>query len=176
MGSIKPDLTGPGFTISMAVLGVGMGLMVSQLGNVVQSSVDASGRGEAGGLQYTGQQLGSSFGVALIGAIVLVGLATVFVTKIQDDPRIADEIATQVSTAAQNGIDFVSSSEIDAAARKAGLDDATSQAIVDDYEEAQLRSLKSGLLAAAFLALIALAFTRELPHDTPSPEIQTVDA
>ena len=176
LGSIKPDLTGPGFTISMAVLGVGMGLMVSQLGNVVQSSVDASGRGEAGGLQYTGQQLGSSFGVALIGAIVLVGLATVFVTKIQDDPRIADEIATQVSTAAQNGIDFVSSSEIDAAARKAGLDDATSQAIVDDYEEAQLRSLKSGLLAAAFLALIALAFTRELPHDTPSQEIQTVDA
>ena len=59
----------------MALLGVGMGLIVSQLGNVVQSSVDASGRGEAGGLQYTGQQLGSSLGVALIGAIVLIGLA-----------------------------------------------------------------------------------------------------
>ena len=56
------------------VLGVGMGLIASQLGNVVQSSVDASGRGEAGGLQYTGQQLGSSLGVALIGAIVLAGL------------------------------------------------------------------------------------------------------
>ena len=40
-------------------------MLASQLGNVVQSSVDASGRAEAGGLQYTGQQLGSSFGVAL---------------------------------------------------------------------------------------------------------------
>ena len=67
--------------------GVGMGLMASQLGNVVQSSVDASGRGEAGGLQYTGQQLGSSLGVALIGAIVLAGLTGAFVTKIEDDPR-----------------------------------------------------------------------------------------
>ena len=50
------------FAIGMAVLGIGMGLMVSQLGNVVQSSVDDSGRSEAGGLQYTGQQLGSSLG------------------------------------------------------------------------------------------------------------------
>ena len=69
--SIKPDLANLGFAGSMAILGIGMGLMVSQLGNVVQSSVDVSGRGEAGGLQYTGQQLGSSLGVALIGAIVL---------------------------------------------------------------------------------------------------------
>ena len=71
MATVDPELKGTMFALSMAVLGVGMGLIVSQLGNVVQSSVDASGRGEAGGLQYTGQQLGSSLGVALIGAIVL---------------------------------------------------------------------------------------------------------
>ena len=59
--------------------------MASQLGNVVQSSVDASGRGEAGGLQYTGQQLGSSLGVALIGAIVLTGLTGAFISNIQAD-------------------------------------------------------------------------------------------
>ena len=64
----------------MALLGVGMGLLASQLGNVVQSSVDASGRSEAGGLQYTSQQLGSSLGVALIGAIVIAGLTSTFLT------------------------------------------------------------------------------------------------
>ena len=69
--TVQPDLADTAFAVSMAILGVEMGLMVSQLGNVVQSSVDASGRGEAGGLQYTGQQFGSSLGVALIGAIVL---------------------------------------------------------------------------------------------------------
>ena len=47
LATIKPDLNGPAFAISMALLGAGMGLMISQLGNVVQSSVDASGRGEA---------------------------------------------------------------------------------------------------------------------------------
>ncbi len=64
LATIKPDLADAAFALSMALLGVGMGLVASQLGLVVQSSVDASGRGEAGGLQYTGQQLGSSLGVA----------------------------------------------------------------------------------------------------------------
>ena len=76
LATIEPELDNSSFAWSMAVLGVGMGLIASQLGNVVQSSVDASGRGEAGGLQFTGQQLGSSVGVALLGAIVLSGLTT----------------------------------------------------------------------------------------------------
>ena len=99
----SPTWPAAGSPSSMALLGVGMGLMVSQLGNVVQSSVDASGRGEAGGLQYTGQQLGSSLGVALIGAIVLAGLTGAFVSNIEADERIADEVAAQVSVAVEPG-------------------------------------------------------------------------
>lgn len=164
MTTIDPTLSGGAFAASMAVLGVGMGLIVSQLGNVVQSSVDASGRGEAGGLQYTGQQLGSSLGVALIGAIVLAGLTSVFVANVEADERINQEVAAQVSLAVGSGLDFVASTEIEAAAGDAGLDDQTVVALVDDYEQAQLQSLKAGLLAASFLALLSLAFTRDLPH------------
>jgi Na+/melibiose symporter-like transporter len=166
--TVQPNLADTAFAVSMAVLGVGMGLMVSQLGNVVQSSVDASGRGEAGGLQYTGQQFGSSLGVALIGAIVLAGLTGAFVSKIENDPRISSQIASQVGVAVGSGVDFVSSAQIEAAAAEAGLDASTTAALVDDYEQAQLGSLKAGLLAAAFLALISLASTRELPHGSPS--------
>src|SRR5262249_15125365 len=154
-----------GFGLSMALLGVGMGLMVSQLGNVVQSSVDSSGRGEAGGLQYTGQQLGSSLGVALIGAIVLAGLTGVFVSKVENDTRISTEVSQQVSVAAGSGIDFVASDAIASAATEAGLSESDTAAVVDDYEDAQLVALKAGLLAAALLALIGLAFTGDLPSD-----------
>jgi len=149
------------------VLGIGMGLIASQLGNVVQSSVDASGRGEAGGLQYTGQQLGSSLGVALIGAIVLTGLTGVFVSQIEGDTRISSEVATQVTTAVEPGVDFVSAGQVTAAAQKAGLDEATTTALVDDYETAQIQSLKAGLLVTALLALVSLAFTKDLPHELP---------
>ena len=180
LATVKPDLGDLGFAVSMAALGVGMGLLASQLGNVVQSSVDASGRGEAGGLQYTGQQLGSSLGVALIGAIVLTGLTSTFVTQVQEDERISTEVATQVGIAVESGVDFVPSSEIEAAARQAGLDEATTAAIVDDYEAAQLRSLKLGLLAAALIAFASLAFTRNLPHadprQEPAPAVETAAA
>ena len=168
LATIEPELKDAGFAVSMAILGVGMGLMVSQLGNVVQSSVDASGRGEAGGLQYTGQQLGSSLGVALIGAIVLTGLTSAFVTTIQADQRISAEVSAQVGVAVESGIDFVSADQVQAAAEKAGLDQATTAALVDDYGKAQLGSLKVGLLTAALLALLALMSTRELPHDPPA--------
>jgi EmrB/QacA subfamily drug resistance transporter len=167
LSTIKPTLFDAGFAIGMGVLGVGMGLMVSQLGNVVQSSVEESGRSEAGGLQYTGQQLGSSLGVALIGAIVLMGLTSTFISNVEHDPRISAEVSTQVGVAAGSNTNFVSSTQVEAAAKKSGLDESSTAALVDDYESAQLRSLKAGLLAAALLALISLGFTRELPHDRP---------
>jgi EmrB/QacA subfamily drug resistance transporter len=167
LATIQPSLADGAFKLSMAVLGVGMGLIVSQLGNVVQSSVDASGRGEAGGLQYTGQQLGSSLGVALIGAIVLIGLGNAFASNVVDDDRISDEVEERVVAATENGLDFVAADQIGAVARDAGLDEATVEALVEDYDDASLRALKVGLLASAFLALGSLAFTGGLPGDRP---------
>jgi len=174
--TIKPDLKDTAFAISMGLIGVGMGLIVSQLGNVVQSSVDASGRSEAGGLQYTGQQLGSSLGVALIGAIVLTGLTSAFVSNISSDQRISSEVSSQVGVAVGSGLDFVSTAQVRAATEQAGLDAATSDAIVEDYQNAQIQSLKVGLLVAAFLALGSLAFTRDLPHESPRPASTPVGA
>ena len=168
--TVQPELTDSMFAIGMALLGIGMGLMVSQLGNVVQSSVDASGRGEAGGLQYTGQQLGSSVGVALIGAIVLAGLTNVFVRTIDADERIAPEVAQQVSIAAGNGVDFVASDDLAAAATDAGIDEQSADALVDDYEQAQLRALKTGLLVTGVLALLSLMSTRHLPSTVTAGE------
>jgi hypothetical protein len=175
VATIDPQLKETGFAVSMGLLGVGMGLMASQLGNVVQSSVDASGRGEAGGLQYTGQQLGSSLGVALIGAIVLTGLTGAFVSNIKTDQRINDSVASQVSTAAGTGVDFVASTQIEKAAQDAGLSKSATSAIVDDYEKAQLVALKAGLLAAALLALGSLAFTADLPHELPTREEEATE-
>ncbi|MBI1378048.1 MAG: MFS transporter [Frankiales bacterium] len=168
LATVKPELWDAMFATAMALLGVGMGLMVSQLGNVVQSSVDASGRSEAGGLQYTGQQLGSSFGVALIGAIVLSGLASAFVTTVQDDARISAEVSHQVGIRLESGVDFLSLEQVHAAATQAGLDTATADALTEDYASAQLTALKVGLLAAALLALASLPFTRHLPHALPA--------
>jgi MFS family permease len=172
LSTIKPTLFDAGFAIGMGVLGIGMGLMVSQLGNVVQSSVEESGRSEAGGLQYTGQQLGSSLGVALIGAIVLMGLTSTFISNVEHDPRISADVSAQVGVAAGSNTNFVSSSQIEAAAKTSGLDEASTAALVDDYESAQLRSLKAGLLAAALLALVSLGCNYSDPGGQPGVTLE----
>ncbi len=48
LDTIEPTLDNASFLIAMGVLGVGMGLVISQLGNVVQSSVGEAERSEAG--------------------------------------------------------------------------------------------------------------------------------
>ena len=168
--TIQPSLRGLGFAIAMALLGLGMGLIASQVGNVVQSSVDASGRSEAGGLQYTSQQLGSAVGVALIGAIVLSGLTATFLDKVESDPRITDQVEQEATIAVQGGVSFVSTDTVEQGATDAGLPPDQVAALTENYADSQLVALKVGLLASAAIALGALAATGGLPSKRPTPE------
>ena len=141
--------------------------MISQLGNVIQSSVEESGRSEAGGLQFTGQQLGSALGVAFIGAIVLAGLTSTFISNVQHDPRISSEVSAQVGVAAGSNLNFVSSTQIESAAKEAGLTSPPRRpwSTTTRLPSSDPQGRPSG---AALLALISLAFTKELPHSRPS--------
>jgi EmrB/QacA subfamily drug resistance transporter len=163
LATIQPEISDLPFGLAMAVLGIGMGLIVSQLGNVVQSSVGEEDRSEAGGLQYTAQQLGASLGTALIGTVVISGLITSFSGKVADDPRISDAVQQQVGVRLGGNVSFVSTEQVAAAAKKEGLDQATTDALVDSYADAQLTALKTGLLFAGLLACAAFLMTRRLP-------------
>ena len=60
----------------------------------------------------------------------------------------------------------------------AAHDEETGTALVQNYEAAQLQALKTGLLVAAAVALLALLFTRKLPSRRPTdePEAEAVPA
>ncbi|HEU4980508.1 MAG TPA: MFS transporter, partial [Solirubrobacterales bacterium] len=124
MDVIEPELdTGP-FLAAMGVLGVGMGLIISQLGNVVQSAVGEGDRSEAGGVQNTAQQIGSSLGTALLGAVVISGLITAFSDNVATHPRVSAEASQQVEVRLGGDVSFVSAEEVRAGASQAGLDPA----------------------------------------------------
>jgi predicted MFS family arabinose efflux permease len=164
LGTIEPQLDNGDFLVAMGVLGIGMGLIVSQLGNVVQSSVGDVDRSEAGGLQNTAQQLGSSLGTALLGAIVISGLIAAFTANVAADPRISVEVGSQLEVRLSAGGSFVASEEVRAGAGAAGLGPKTVDALVSNYEDAQLTALKTAFLFAAFLVLASLWTTRRLPE------------
>ena len=163
IGTIEPVLEGSAFGVSMALLGVGMGLMASQLGNVVQSAVGPKDRSEAGGLQYTAQQLGSSMGTALIGAIVIGALAATFLANVENDPRIPDDLKTAVSVALDGTVEFVSPEVLETGLEEAGVPPDEVAAIVESYETGQLEALRMGLFVAAVIVVLALAIVRRIP-------------
>jgi len=163
LGTIEPELDSGAFFLATGVLGLGMGLIVSQLGNVVQSAVGDDDRSEAGGLQTTAQQLGSSLGTALLGAIVISGLIGAFTDNIGDDPAISRGVSEQVEVRLSSGGSFVASSEVRAGAEAEGLDSGTVDALVENYEEAQLTALKTAFLFAGFLVIAAFWTSRRLP-------------
>lgn len=163
LDTIQPNLDNASFLIAMGVLGIGMGLVVSQLGNVVQSAVGDSDRSEAGGLQFTAQQLGSSLGTALLGAIVITGLIAAFTAKVESSPTISQSVKGEVHKKLASGASFVAAAQVREGARAAGIDEATTDELVRHYEDAQLEALKLALLVAALLVLASFPATRHLP-------------
>jgi EmrB/QacA subfamily drug resistance transporter len=163
LSTIEPELDNGAFLVAAGVLGVGMGLIVSQLGNVVQSAVGDADRSEAGGLQNTAQQLGSSLGTALLGAIVISGLIVAFTTNVAGDPSISKDVSRQLEVRLSAGGSFVPADDVRAGAEAAGLDPATVDSLIAHYEDAQLEALKLAFLFAGFLVVGSLWTTRRLP-------------
>lgn len=160
---LDPEIDTAAFLWVMAALGVGMGLIVSQLGNVVQSSVDEEGRSEAGGLQNTALQLGAALGTALIGAVVIGGLANSVISKVEANPALSESTQAQVGTSLEAGISFVSVDQVQAGVDAAGIPPAEGDALVQAYSEAQLEALKGGVLLAGGIALLSFLGTTHLP-------------
>lgn len=158
-----PDLRTAGFAIALALVGAGNGLMVSQLGNVIMSSVPAERGSEAGGLQGTSMNLGASLGVALIGSILIASLVGGFQKAVVADPALA-AIAPQLTAKAEQSANFVSLEQVHTAAEQAGLSPAQADAVTADYANAQIMALKTAFAAIALFALLALWYVQKLPE------------
>jgi MFS family permease len=163
MSSISPSLASPIFSIALAFFGAGIGLVVSQIGNVVMSSVDESRSSEVGGLQGASQSLGSSLGTALIGAILLAGLTSGFHERVQADPAIPSGLQREIVSGTEEGVPMISQQVAEKTAKKAGLPQARVETVVAHYGDAQIDALKRALIAASIFALVALWLAGDLP-------------
>jgi MFS family permease len=163
LATLDVKLNDTGFKVALALTGAGAGLLASQLGNVIMSAVAPTKTSEAGGLQGTAQNLGSSLGTAIVGAVLLGALATGFSERITDNPAIPPPARQAIVANAQQGIDIVPVATVEQAAVKGGLTPDQARAVAADYGDAQLDALRLSLGAVALTALLSLWFTRRLP-------------
>jgi MFS family permease len=176
LGTIDVELKGTEFALSLTLFGVGAGLLLSQLGNVIMSSVDPAKINEAGGLQGTAQNLGASLGTALIGAVLIAALTSGFVSQVKDNPAVSAPVRERVTQIAEKGIPVVPVDDVEQAVIDGGVPADEAKAIADDYGDAQLHGLKRALGAVATFAVLSLWFTRRLPGHAASGAPQEAQA
>jgi hypothetical protein len=166
LATLDVKLNDTGFKVALAIIGAGGGLLASQLGNVIMSSVAPAKSSEGGGLQGTAQNLGSSLGTAIIGAVLLASLATGFAERIADNPEVPEAARQTIVANTEQGIDIVPVGDVEEAAVEGGLTADEARAVAADYGDAQLEALRLALGAVAVAALLSLWFTRGLPKQS----------
>lgn len=161
--SIQPELKSPLFWVGMFVIGAGSGLLASQLGNVNMSSVGEKDTAVVGGLQGTFQNLGSSFGTAVVGSVFMLMLTSGFISAVQTSPGLSADVKSQVTAMAETGVQVVSKTQAEQYVIKKGGSAETAQTLGSIYEDAQLKALKQGLFMVFVVSVLALMLSRNLP-------------
>ncbi len=149
--------------VPMLLIGLGIGALASQLGAVTVSAVPDEKASEVGGLQNTASQLGSSIGTALAGSIMIAVLTTSFLTGIQNNPNVPQEVKNQANVELAAGIPFISDADLKTAMQESGQSEAVTQAALDANRQARVDGLDAALAVLALITLLALFFTTRIP-------------
>ncbi|GAA1928463.1 MFS transporter [Microbacterium aoyamense] len=163
LGAIQPTLSGWLFAVGMFVVGAGFGLLASQLGNVNMSAVGEKDTSEVGGLQGTFQNLGSSFGTAVVGSVFILMLTSGFATAVEGDASIPEDVRQQVVAATSMGAPILSQEQAETALTDAGATAEVASDVAQAYADAQVESLQQSLFLVFALTVIGLLLSRGLP-------------
>lgn len=168
MASINATLKGFLFGLGMFVVGAGLGLLASQLGNVNMTAVGEANEAEGGGLQGTSQNLGLSLGTALIGSIFISSLTSGFLTSVQQS-TLPSNVKNYIATHAQPGLQVVSAQQVENYALSQGLPQSDAAETSQLYTNAQIGGLKQALFLLTAIAVLSLFVSRNIPREQPAP-------
>jgi MFS family permease len=173
----------PGATFSDIVLGglfgMGVGLIASQILNLILSSVEPKDTAETAGLSSTFEQLGNSIAVALVGTVMLSTLATGLSQGISDSTVLPPESKAPLTNAAKDGVQLMSDTQLEDGLQEAGADQMMSDELEAIYSDSRTAAFRAGVALLIYAALVGLVMTFGLQKrklvdaqaaDTPLPK------
>ncbi len=156
--SIQPG-SSPSDLALGALFGAGAGLIASQILNLVLSAVPPKDTAETAGLTSTFEQLGNSIGVALVGTVMLAALATGIQDGVMSSTTVPDEVKQPLIEAAAEGIQLMSSTQLQDGLAAAGVDDAGIAELTQIYDVSRTNAFKAGVSLLVYGGLLGLVFT-----------------
>lgn len=174
--SITANSSAVSFAPGLILFGIGMGLVMAQASNVTLSAVPVEQSGEASGVNNTLRQVGSSFGSAIIGAVLLTtvagslskGIDNSVVIPAKAKPAIAAQAASSVSDVELGGSSRGSKDQIQSPALKQEMTRIAHQASADGARTAMVYTGIFIFIGFAFSFLLPNKLDLEGGHSGPS--------
>ncbi len=161
----KIDITVKGLPILLgfALIGIGGGLIASQIMNLVLSQVSPERTGETAALMNTSQNLGMSLGTALMGSILLAGLASGAIALIDESTVLPDSVKENAIVAVEQNVQFLSNEELENILKGAPPD--ITQEILRINEIVRIDGIKKSLWGMIIISLLGLLASFFLPPE-----------
>lgn len=161
--TINVKVEGLPIILGFALIGIGGGLIASQIMNLVLSQVSSERTGETAALMNTSQNLGMSLGTALMGSILLAGLASGAVALIDENKILTEPVKDNLTVAVEKNVRFLSNEELENILKGAPYD--VSQEILRINEIARIDGIKKSLWGMILISLLGILATFFLPPE-----------
>jgi MFS family permease len=175
--TIRNDWGTPLVILSLIVIGLGEGALLTLVFNVLVSASPKHLAGDVGALRGTTNNLATGLGTAFASVLSVTLLSLIVVNSLVKSPVIAPDMIQEYVDL--DNIDFVSNEQLDDALAETDLTPQQETAFVEINVVARLQALKISFLILASIALLAVIPAGGLPNYVPkevpaeiAPEIE----
>jgi len=163
--TISNDWGTPLVILSLLVIGVAEGAILTLVFNVLVSASPKTLAGDVGALRGTTNNLATGLGTALASVMAVSLLSIIITNSLIKSPVITDAIIEEQLYL--ENIDFVSNDDLDEFLEDTDLTPLQEAEVIDINTEARLRALKISFLILASVALLAIIPAGGLPNYVP---------
>ena len=163
--SIRNDWGTPLVILSLIVIGLGEGSLLTLMFNILVSASPKELAGDVGALRGTVNNLATGLGTAFASVVAISLLSMIVMNSLVNNPVITVEtVENQIDL---ENIDFVSNDDLDEVLAETDLTIQQKETAVDINIDARLQALKISFLILACIALLAIIPSGGLPNYIP---------
>ncbi|MCA9990255.1 MAG: hypothetical protein KDE29_04565, partial [Anaerolineales bacterium] len=161
--AIRNEWTTPLVILSLILVGMGEGALLTVLFNVMVSASPKELAGDVGALRGVANNLSTGLGTAFAG-VVAVGLLSTIVLSNLAQSSIPASLKVQVDL---DNVNFVTNDQLETVLGETSATPEQVSEAVRINEEARLLALKASFLVLAGISLLGLVPAQGLPHYVP---------
>ncbi len=149
-----------GLVPGVFIYGMGLGLVASQIVNLVLSAVEPAQTPEASGVTSTLETLGSSVGTAVVGTVLVIALTSGIVKMVDVSTVFPADVKSEISQSMSTSVDVMATNVVVDALP---ADSQYTDEVARIYTKARINAFMITMLFMAFVAFIGYVLARRLP-------------